>query len=67
MLYVRRDADGHHVLRDALSKVNRGVESGGHEINPTVIGRDFQHDVREMAREMSQLRSEDRLRRESRT
>src|SRR5215207_9462362 len=67
MLDVRRDANGDHVLRDVLAKVNRGVEPGSDEINPTVISRDLQYDVRVIARELSQLRSEDGLCRKART
>ena len=41
------------------------IETG--EINPTVISGDLEYDIRVLAREQSQLRSEDGLRRKSRT
>jgi hypothetical protein len=61
MLDIRRNANGDHVLRDVLAKVNRAVEPGSDEINPAVVSRDLQYDVRVIARELSQLRSEDGL------
>jgi hypothetical protein len=41
---VRRDPDGHHVLRDELPEVNRRVEAGSHGIHPAIVGRHLKHE-----------------------
>src|SRR5438309_97599 len=52
--------NGHHVLLDELPELNAGVEAGSYEIVMAVRGRDVEHDVRVIARELAQLRGEHR-------
>src|SRR5438128_10812607 len=52
--------NGHHVLLNELPELNAGVEAGSHEIVVAVLGRDVEHDVRVVARELSQFRCEHR-------
>jgi hypothetical protein len=59
---IRRDADGDHVLLDELPVVDAGVVPTGHEINSAFIGRDIEHHVRIVARELTELRSKHRSR-----
>ena len=59
---IRRDADGDHVLLDELPVVDAGVVPTRHEIDSAFIGRDIEHHVRIVARELTELRSEHRSR-----
>ena len=62
VLDVGRHADRDHVLGDELAVMNGRVEAGGDRIDPAVVRRDLEDNVRIVANELSEFRGEHRLR-----
>ncbi len=58
MADVRRDTDGHHVLRDEFPEVNRRVEAGSYRIDALVVRRDLEHNIRVVADELAEFRKD---------
>src|SRR5207247_7079925 len=59
---VLGDAESDHVPLDEFPEVNAGIEARGNEVDATLIGRHVEHDVRIVARKLSQLRRQHRRR-----
>src|ERR1041385_5902238 len=53
-------AERYHVPLDEFPEMDAGVEAAGHEVDAAFIGRNVEHDVRVLARELSQLGCEHR-------